>query len=247
MVSLVRWLRKSKSWRSIHSPWLFALLVEMRDPAYHRPDIEALRARLKSLAQPVPSIDLGAGSTGDISTVGAIARRSLKRPKHARALAALCRHIQCEDALELGTSLGLTSAYLAGLTGQLVTVEGNPHIAALAQGHWHQLGITNISSLTGDFNDTWDGLSNAAPAYDLIFIDGNHRGAALQAYVQKGLELLKPEGVMVCDDIHWSKDMEAGWQAICSMECWTLQVDAFEWGLLTRNSALKREHVCVRF
>jgi len=219
----------------------------MRNPAQHREDIEALRNRLKRTLQPVPSVDLGAGSTGDISTVAAIAKRSLKRPKHARALAALSQHIQCKKALEMGTSLGITSAYIAAHVEQLVTVEGNPHVAELARGHWDQLDITNIESIVGSFDAHWNTIEKTSSTYDLIFIDGNHRGEALQRYIENGLALLDPDGVIVCDDIHWSKDMEDAWATICTKECWTLQMDAFEWGLLTRNPALKREHVRVRF
>ena len=241
------WFWKSKRWRAIHSPWLFGLLVEMRNPAQHRVDIEALRDRLKRNSQPVPRVDLGAGSTGDISTVAAVANRSLKRPKHARALAALSQHIHCTKALELGTSLGITSAYISAHVEQLVTVEGNPHLAELAQENWKMLGITNIESIVGNFDAHWNTIERASSTYDLIFIDGNHRGDALQRYIENGLAMLSPDGVIVCDDIHWSKDMEDAWAAICAKDCWTLQMDAFEWGLLTRNPALKREHVCVRF
>lgn len=247
IASYFNWLGKSKSWRAVHSPWLFSLLVQMRSPGQYRTDIESLRKRLKQSHKPVPIVDLGAGSTGDISTVAAIARRSLKRPKHARALSALCQHIASRNTLELGTSLGLTSAYLAGPSMQLITVEGNPHIAQIARGHWEELGISNIKSITGSFDEQWDNLAASSIDFDLIFIDGNHRGEALKSYIKKSLPMLSTEGVIVCDDIHWSKDMEAAWSTICAMECWTLQIDAFEWGLLTRNPALKREHVRIRF
>ena len=245
IASFVRWFLTSRSWRSVHSPWLFNLLVKMRSRAFHRTDIEALRLNLKSNSASVPSVDYGAGSTGSTSTVSGIARHSLKRPKHARALAALAAHLPSQAALELGTSLGLTSAYLAGHAETLTTVEGNPHIQALSQSNWTKLGVSNIRSLSGEFDATWEAFADRE--YDLIFIDGNHRGEALIRYVEKSLPLLHPDGVIVCDDIHWSPDMEAAWEHLRSMPEWTLQMDAFEWGLLTRNQALKREHVCIRF
>ena len=181
---------------------------------------------LKRNAQPVPSVDLGAGSTGDISTVAAVANRSLKRPKHARALAALSQHIQCKKALELGTSLGITSAYIAAHVEQLVTVEGNPHLAELAQENWNTLGITNIESIVGNF-DAHGTPSRASSTYDLIFIDGNHKGCASTLHRK------------------WLGHAQSGWRyrvrrhplvqghgrrmaAICAKDCWTLQMDAFE-------------------
>ena len=245
ITSFVRWLLSSRSWRSVHSPWLFTLLTSMRNTKFHCADIETLRSELKTSTEVVPVVDYGAGSTGNTSTVSGIARRSLKRPKHARALAALAAHLPSQAILELGTSLGLTSAYLARHTGMLTTVEGNPHIQSLAQSQWAKLGAANIRSFSGEFDATWEAFADRE--YDLIFIDGNHRGEALIRYVEKSLPLLHPDGVIVCDDIHWSPDMEAAWEHLRSMPEWTLQMDAFEWGLLTRNQALKREHVCIRF
>ena len=217
----------------------------MRSAKFHCADIETLRSELKTNTEVVPAVDYGAGSTGSTSTVSGIARRSLKRPKHARALAAVAAHLGSSSTLELGTSLGLTSAYLARHSQTLTTVEGNPHILTLAQSHWTQLGIANIRSFSGEFDARWDDFADRK--YDLVFIDGNHRGEALVRYVEKSLPLLHPDGVMVCDDIHWSPDMEAAWEHLRFMPEWTLQMDAFEWGLLTRNQALKREHVCIRF
>jgi predicted O-methyltransferase YrrM len=229
----------------VHSPWLFSLLVNMRSSAFNHTDIEALRSKLKANSAPVPCVDFGAGSKGSTTTVSGIARRSLKRPKHARALAALAQHIESEAVLELGTSLGLTSAYISRHTTALTTAEGNPHIRALALSNWRQLSVQNVRSFEGEFEQIWEGFADST--YDLIFIDGNHRGEALMRYAKKSLSMLQPNGVLVCDDIHWSLDMEQAWNDLCSMPEWTVQLDAFEWGLLTRNQALKREHVCIRF
>ena len=217
----------------------------MRSTRFHCADIESLRSELKTNTEVVPVADYGAGSTGSTSTVSGIARRSLKRPKHARALAAVAAHLSSSSTLELGTSLGLTSAYLARHSQNLTTVEGNPDILTLAQSHWTQLGIANVRSFSGEFDATWKAFADRE--YDLIFIDGNHRGEALIRYVEKSLPLLHPNGVMVCDDIHWSPDMEEAWKHLCGMSEWTVQLDAFEWGLLTRNQALKREQVRIRF
>ncbi|HBP45720.1 MAG: hypothetical protein CL845_04290 [Crocinitomicaceae bacterium] len=217
----------------------------MRSSRFSCSDIENLRSELKADSQAVPFQDFGAGSMGNTSTVSGIARLSLKRPKHARALAALTDHLKCNAALELGTSLGLTSAYIARFSKLLTTVEGNPHIQRLAQSNLTRLGVENVRSLSGEFDTVWDAFGDST--YDLIFIDGNHRGSALIRYAKKSLTMLHTNGVLVCDDIHWSSDMERAWKHLCSMPEWTLQMDAFEWGLLTRNQALKREHMCIRF
>jgi len=152
---------QSVSWQSIHSPWLFDLLVAMRDPEFHNADIEACRTALKANRLEVPRVDYGAGSTGNIQTISAIARRSLKRPKHARALAALTKHLQATAVLEMGTSLGITTAYIAAHCEQVCTLEGNPTVAAAAQRTWRELNINNIAILEGPFDETLKPALNA--------------------------------------------------------------------------------------
>ncbi len=245
--SFWKWLQQSVSWQSIHSPWLFDLLDSMRDPHLHRADIEAYRTALKKNHFAVPQVDYGAGSTGNIQTISAIARRSLKRPKHARALAALTQHLQATAVLEMGTSLGITTAYLARHCTSVCTLEGNPTVAAAAQKTWQDLAITNIVLHEGPFKETLVPALQNSNGFDLIFIDGNHRGEALLSYIEECLDFLSPSGAIVCDDIHWSSDMESAWKAICAQPEWTLRVDFFEWGLLTRNPDLKREFKAVRF
>ena len=225
-------------------PWLFTLLTSMRSRNSIVRTSKPCVLNSKPARRSCPWWITARVQPATLDRSG-IARHSLKRPKHARALAALAAHLPSQAALELGTSLGLTSAYLAGHAETLTTVEGNPHIQALAQSNWTKLGVSNIRSFSGEFDATWEAFANQE--YDLIFIDGNHRGEALIRYVEKSLPLLHPDGVIVCDDIHWSPDMEAAWEHLRSMPEWTLQMDAFEWGLLTRNQALKREHVCIRF
>lgn len=215
---------------------------------HHRDDkIERLRERLLRDPHRVPSVDFGAGSQGDIRTVKGIAQSSLKRPKHAQALAALAHHIGARRILELGTSLGTTAAYLARQGRQVWTLEGNPHLGQLATTHWKELNLDTITCVVGEFGHTLEGVLETAGPFDLVFIDGNHRGRALESYVAQILPHLSPEGVVVCDDIHWSGDMEAGWNRVTSAPHWTLMVDFYEWGLLSRNPNLARELKAVRF
>ena len=104
-------------------------------------------------------VDYGAGSTGNTSTVSGIARRSLKRPKHARALAALAAHLPSQATLELGTSLGLTSAYLARHTEcspqWKATRTFNPWPSPIGPS-W----VPRTSGLFGEFDATWEAFAD---------------------------------------------------------------------------------------
>lgn len=239
------WRQNAISWRSVHSPWLFSMLQTMRSPFLREATIEEARKELHADLNAIDSLDLGAGSQWPSGTVADIARSALKRPRHAQAIAGLCKHLGTNQALELGTCLGLTTAYISKNASAVTTIEGNPALEKRARLVWKQLNITNITSLTGNFDDVIPTLNSKQ--YDVIFIDGNHRGAALKRYIDLLFPQLSEYGVIICDDIHWSADMEQAWEELISEQRWTLKVDFYEWGLLTANPRLAPEFHCIRF
>ncbi|MBL6865860.1 MAG: class I SAM-dependent methyltransferase [Flavobacteriales bacterium] len=243
--SWLNWRMHSVSWRSIHSPWLFSLLQTMRGAAISWPEIEQERSRLLHDQNDVPPLDLGAGSQSKARTVAEIAQNALKRPRHARALAGLARHMDAVGVLELGTCLGITTAYLGKHAASVTTIEGNPALAKHSEDVWQRLNVQNVTSIVGNFDDVLPSLP--PQQYDLVFIDGNHRGSALLQYVNELAPYLTEKGVIVCDDIHWSRDMESAWDELIQENRWSLRVDFYEWGLLTANPSLAREFHCIRF
>jgi protein-L-isoaspartate O-methyltransferase len=84
--------------------------------------------------------------------------------------------------LELGSSLGISTSYMAAALppqAKLHTVEGAAPVAALAQAHIQQLGYSQQVQLTeGLFDEVLPALLPTLNAVDLAYIDGNHRYAA---------------------------------------------------------------------
>ena len=235
----------SVSWRSIHSPWLFSLLQTMRNSEISWPALEQERSRLLKDQNNVPPLDFGAGSQSKARTVAEIAQSALKRPRHARALAGLASYLDTAVVLELGTCLGITTAYLGKHAVSVTTIEGNPALAKHSEDIWQRLNVQNVTSIVGNFDEVVPSLP--PQQYDLVFIDGNHRGPALLRYVNALAPCLSEQGVIVCDDIHWSRDMEAAWDELTQENRWSLRVDFYEWGLLTANPSLAREFHRIRF
>ena len=217
----------------------------MRGAAISWPEIEQERSRLLHDQNDVPPLDLGAGSQSKARTVAEIAQNALKRPRHARALAGLARHLDAVGVLELGTCLGITTAYLGKHAASVTTIEGNPALAKHSEDVWQRLNVQNVTSIVGNFDDVLPSLP--PQQYDLVFIDGNHRGSALLQYVNELAPYLTEKGVIVCDDIHWSRDMESAWDELIQENRWSLRVDFYEWGLLTANPSLASEFHCIRF
>lgn len=247
-----RWRRRATKWWRIHPPFAFALCESAFRHRTGLAEIEAERAKLARNSSPLVASDAGAGSRrkgkNSGATVSQIARTSLKRKRHAAALAAWAQTTNAQEILELGTCLGVTTAYLAWGDGvRVTTLEGNADRMGVAEEVWRSLGKSSqIDPITGTFDDILPGLlADRTKPWDLIFIDGHHHGPALLRYVELLLPHLSREGLLVCDDVHWSPDMETAWATIRQDEAWTMTLDVFEMGVATRRPGLTRMDVNV--
>lgn len=165
----------------IHSPYLFymvRMLFYDRHAYYCFAPIERERCALLSSVRTVTVQDYGTGASlrGDTYTqsVRAIAKSSLEQPKIAQLLFRLVVFLGHEAArplevVELGTSLGITTAYLASADSRnrITTFEGSPAIAEVARRVWQRLGITNIRLVEGNLDDTL-GNTLATPCADTL-------------------------------------------------------------------------------
>src|SRR5262249_7370362 len=114
----------------IHSPFVFEFVTQvLRDragyPAYGA--VEALRESLLSDDSVLSVEDFGAG-VSSARTVRSIAASALKPRKFGQLFFRMARHYQPSSILELGTSLGITTSYLAlgAPSASVVTCEGAP-------------------------------------------------------------------------------------------------------------------------
>lgn len=152
--------------------------------------------------------------------------------------------------MELGTSLGITTSYLALASphAKVLTIEGAPEVAALAQAHFKHLGLQNVAQIVGNFNDTLPTALQQMPHPDLVYIDGNHRCQPTLHYFHTLLPTVQDHTILVFDDIHWSKEMETAWATIKSHPEVTLTIDLFFIGLVFFSHNFKaKQHFTIQF
>lgn len=240
----------------MHSPFVFDFILHVLNNRkdYAAPkEVEALRKQLKKNNEVLEIHDLGAGSrlaTSNQKTVGQIAQAALKPRKYAQLLFRLVKHYQPQNVLELGTSLGLTTAYLAAANPEatITTIEGSESIAQKAKEGWQQLGCRNIRSITGNFDDVLPDILPSLPALDLIYIDGNHRYEPTIRYFQQLLPKLHEYSIVVFDDIHWSLEMEQAWEAMKRHPQVQYTIDIFFLGFVFFRKEFKvKQHFSIRF
>jgi predicted O-methyltransferase YrrM len=239
----------------IHSPFLYDFTEKVlnagdQPPIFDR--IEALRARLKRDHSEIPVLDLGAGSVSDnrqTRRVCDIARMAAKPPKYGRLLHRIAEHYGARQVLELGTSLGLSAAYMASASGvkELLTLEGAPAILRTAEANFSTLGLDNIRTICGDFDHTLTkALDTMTP--DLVFFDGNHRYEPTMRYFRQCMERTGEHAIFVFDDIHWSREMEDAWSDIRQTPGVTCTIDLFLVGIVCFRKAFREPlHISISY
>jgi len=131
----------------------------------------------------------------------------------------LVRHLRPRVCLELGTSLGISGAYVAAALrmngdGRLVTMELSEFRAARARQHWDELGLDGIEVVMGSFDDTLDATVERVGPVDFAFVDGDHQLEPTVRYTETILGQLSDGGIILFDDIRWSGGMQDAWDVL---------------------------------
>ena len=239
-----------------HSPFVFDFITKVLNDKNHYPvytTLEAERHRLLGDHTTLNITDFGAGSTR-IKTnkrkLSEIARHSLKPKKYASLLFRMAAYFQPQTILELGTSLGLTTAYLASArpTATVYTFEGAAEVAIQAKSLFDKTNLQNIVQITGNFDETVRPFLSGLEKADFVFIDGNHRYQPTVNYLHQLLPVLHEYSVVIMDDIHWSEEMENAWSYCRKVADVTLSIDLFFIGILFfRKEFRVPQHFSIRF
>ena len=240
----------------IHSPFVYdfvrkVLMDKTVYPAYTK--VEKLRRQLLTDKTVLNIEDLGAGSSLRSSakrSVSSIARNAAKPAKYGQLLFRMIRHYQPGCCIEIGSSLGLTSSYLALADPRMkvVTMEGAREVAARAVQNFGALGLSNIELVEGNFDDTLVPLLTRLAPVDFAFIDGNHRMQPTMQYFDAIISRINNSSILVLDDIHWSPGMEKAWEYCKSHPSVTLSIDLFFIGILVfKKEILEKQQFIIRF
>jgi predicted O-methyltransferase YrrM len=239
-----------------HSPFVFDFIKKILNDRKDYPPYQIIEAERKLLLEDETLLnvtDFGAGSGYNKTNrrkVNEIARHSLKPRKYATLLFRMVNYFKPGMIVELGTSLGTTTAYLALArpAAKVLTFEGADEIAARAKALFEKLGIHNISQVNGNFDDTITRVMTETGKADFIFIDGNHRYDPTVNYLHQLLPFIHEYTVVVMDDIHWSDEMEKAWEYCRSHPDVTMSIDLFFIGILFfRKEFRVPQHFSIRF
>jgi len=217
--------------------------------------IEERRSFLLRSDKEIAVIDYGAGSPNSNRTkenmekgvqstafVASICRGS-KPAFWATILFKLIRKLEVSSCVELGACVGISASYQAAALsinrkGYLVTLEGSPEIAKIAEETLEGLNLRNASVVIGPFHETLKGVLESSKPIDFFFNDGHHDHDAVIQYFNEAMPYLSNEAVMVFDDISWSPGMRKAWTEIEDDERVTVSIDLDAIGIALVGSNL---------
>jgi len=240
----------------VHSPFVFDFIKFVLNDKKKYKAYDIIEARRKSLLADGRSIeveDFGAGSSvikSNTRVVSKMAASSLKPKKFAQLLYRIAAYYKPGSIVELGTSFGITTSYLASghPSAKIYTLEGSSAIAGIAQQSFDQFGLQQIQLIQGDFAHTFPDLLEKLPAVGLGFVDGNHRKKPTLEYFYHLLGHSTESTILIFDDIHWSSEMEQAWEEIKKQDAVTLSIDLFFIGIVFLRKDFKvKQHFSIRF
>lgn len=248
-------LLNSKTRHGVHSPFVYYMIDEVIYDYSNRPyyeEIESLRSSLKKDSRLVKVTDLGAGSMLNKNRdkqIAELAKNALKPPRVAKLIARLASFSKGKTIIELGTCLGITTSYLAKAcpSSTVITAEGCPETAKIAQENFDKLGLNNVNLKVGNFDVLLPQIIEELPEIDFLFIDGNHRKEATLNYFNACLPKVHEGTMLIFDDIYWSEGMKEAWEEIKKHPSVSVTVDLFYIGLVFFKTDQHKEDFKVRF
>jgi predicted O-methyltransferase YrrM len=237
----------------VHSPFVYQLCEEVFYNSAHlyRFDyLTALREALKEDKTVISMEDLGAGSlkfTSSQRTIGSIIQHGISTAPQAEMLAKLLNFMKLDNCIELGTSIGLTSLYLASTGATVHTIEGCRDLYAYAKQLGEKASVKNIVYHFGNFDKVMPPLLTEIKQPALFYIDGNHTYEATLRYVNWCLTAVQEDSIIALDDIYWNAEMTRAWEKVRQMEQVSISLDLFHTGLLFFKKAPREKiHYKIR-
>ena len=154
-----------------------------------------------------------------------------------------------EIAIELGTSLGIGTSYIASqqTIKKIVTLEGSPEIAKKAKSNFEELGLKNIEIIVGKFDENLKKSIEPFSKIDLIYIDGNHQYQPTIDYFNFYIEHANDSTFLIFDDIYWSEGMKKAWEEISASPKINVSIDLFRMGIVCKRSKQAKQHFVLKY
>lgn len=237
---------------SLHSPFLFDLYTKViKVESENITEIENLRQQLITDQREIQVDDFGKGSkhlSNATRKISDIAKTSLSDSKFSLLYARLAQYVKAKCIIELGTSFGINTLYLAKKNNaKIFSFEGSAEIAEIAEISFEFGAAKNIELIKGNIDSTLYSNLSRMPKADFVFMDANHRYEPTKKYFDWLLVKIHHNSVLVIDDIHDNPEMEKAWKEIMNHDLVYASIDLYRCGILFFDPSLTKQHAVLKF
>lgn len=257
LIELLKYQARARSIKSVHPPFAYQLVTYIKThnlESSHKETIFKIKRKAAANNNVIEHTDMGANSKGReyvrvFKKVSSIAANTSIKHKHGKLIYLLVKHLEPKNILELGTSLGISTLYLALAKHEssVITIEGCTETAHTAEKYFKSAGIENTETMIGGFENVLPLAIEKHKTLDLVFFDGNHRYKPTMQSFNLCKEHAGEDSVFIFDDIHWSEGMNKAWKAIKHDKDVTLTVDFFQLGIVFFKKGLSKQNLVIRY
>ncbi len=241
---------------SIHSPFVYSIVRHVLDEHNTPPSVRQ-KARLYRKALKHDDTEICVASMGAIvrkprkRKVSNIAKNTSTSERYGLLLGRLASDMNAHTIVELGTSLGMSTAHMAIACpdAQILSLEGIEEIANVAKKHLANAGLANVSVRCCNIDSDLEVALNSLPqkSFDMAFVDANHSENATIQYFDTLINHAADKCLIVFDDIFWSKGMTNAWQHIVADDRIKTTIELPRMGLAFLRTGCQKEHYQVRW
>ena len=174
-------------------------------------------------------------------TVGRAGRYASVHAAWGRLLLALVRATSPAYVPELGTSIGISGAYISTALalhgrGRLVTIEADSDLAAQARWLFDRLGLVNVEQCVDWITaESLADVCRSCGPFDFVYVDAMKDGDVLLDVHRRLAEQASQDAIIVYDDVDWSAEMVAAWTAIQDEPSVATSIDLGRMGIVLLN------------
>ncbi len=210
-------------------------------------DFEKLRATLLRDKRRIREDEQGSRTSRRPRSVAEIARTNLSPTLLCSLYARIISATKARTIIELGTSLGINTLYLAAQEDTTVTTfEGSPAIADVASLTFEFAGAENITLIRGNIDSSLPAYIHSIRRLDFALLDANHRYEPTVRYFEALVTKIRDSSVVVIDDIHRSREMNRAWEHAKNHRLVYGSADLFRCGILFFDPSLNKQHVILQ-
>ncbi|MCQ2350959.1 MAG: class I SAM-dependent methyltransferase [Paludibacteraceae bacterium] len=246
------WLTaKPRGGFGVHSPFAYRFITNVLEedmPYYAYNEVEQIRSMLLNNKQTISVTDYGTGPSCK-KRVCDIARNSLKDKRLSQLIFRIAVFSKAQNILELGTSLGITTLYLAKSNPKATvkSLEGCPQTAEVAKMVMKTASVEKAEIIVGNIDNTLSETLKTFSTLDLVFFDANHRKEPTLSYFKACLPYVTDKTVFIFDDINHSQQMSEAWEEIKRNDSVKVTIDIYSMGIVFFNKSLQKEDYKIHF